>query len=111
MSKKIRKKNKFSVTNTCTHSHAHRDRENKSDIKEVGGLSLVILTKKDVKKITKLRSAMEEISLQFQFCKYFIYMLCVKFSVLVFKNTKNFWRKITTVNENSVSLKMEIYRA
>lgn len=96
------------MTNTCTHSHAHRDRENKSDIKEVGGLSLVILTKKGVKKITKLRSAMEEISLQFQFCKYFIYMLCVKFSVLVFKNTTIFWRKITTVNENSVSLKMEI---
>lgn len=37
------------MTNTCTHSHAHRDRENKSDIKEVGGLSLVILTKKGVK--------------------------------------------------------------
>lgn len=36
---------------------------------------------------------MEEISLQFQFCKYFIYMLCVKFSVLVFKNTTIFGEK------------------
>lgn len=31
------------------HTHTHIDRENKSDIKEVGGLSLVILTKKGVK--------------------------------------------------------------